>query len=368
MDDLTDELATRAAVDVIYGATLQIAKNSAHCVTKRNQPGDWAFLRVAWPYKTRGNSPFLLCYKRNGRTQLTLYLLAASNKIRSELDNLDSPVTEGLAHNDHAYQLLWDYVAKANKGQDSNSSKSKSKSKTNVKGRGKADTKATSQSETLELVNVLKVLTRLNRQADVAVVYCQRMEDTLLGKKPVVPEYMAGHELLNAVNEDVIVGGTSSEASALSNQSTPAIASDQLMAAPTSFQQTLNATANSKFDERVCWDKDQAIEEINLCLSEHASAEQVKVAITPVIGLLHSPFQPQDHHQAVSLVKSQLLDWRISGIASSDSMDFEVGEQMELLEDVYRVAAWQEAVKGTARRINLVAQTFKIPQVTQLEL
>jgi hypothetical protein len=60
----------------------------------------------------------------------------------------------------------------------------------------------------VDLVQVLKILSRLSRQADVAVVYCQRMEDTLAKRTPVVPEYMAGYELLNAVNNDVLMGST----------------------------------------------------------------------------------------------------------------------------------------------------------------
>ena len=189
VDDLTDEFAARAVAGVMtqevkeHAGSLQLARSSAICVTTRSQPCEPSFMRVAWPYDARGTMPFLLTYKQSGKTKYTLYLLAASKTIRSELN---SKVTEGLTHNDHAYQQVWDYSGEQK-----------------VKGNGKKQ-----GGQLVDLVQVLKILSRLSRQADVAVVYCQRMEDTLAKRTPVVPEYMTGYELLNAVNNDVLMGNT----------------------------------------------------------------------------------------------------------------------------------------------------------------
>ena len=44
-------------------------------------------------------------------------------------------------------------------------------------------------------------------------------------------------------------------------------------------------------------------------------------------------------------------------------MDFAVGDQVELLDDAYRLLGWQTAVKETARLICKVAATSKQPRV-----
>jgi hypothetical protein len=95
---------------------------------------------------------------------------------------------------------------------------------------------------------------------------------------------------------------------------------------------------------------------------ELTSTTLVKAAITPLIAQIHAPFQPRDRHPVASLAKKLLLNWRIQGVAFADSMDLAVADQMEVLENVYRVLAWSDAVKETARRINLVAYVSKEPR------
>ena len=55
------------------------------------------------------------------------------------------------------------------------------------------------------LGDMLRILTRLGRQADVGIVYCVRMQDTLVKKRPVVSEFMAGYTLLSAANKEGMV-------------------------------------------------------------------------------------------------------------------------------------------------------------------
>ena len=98
-----------------------------------------------------------MTFKRNGMPAYRLFMLAASESIRSELD---SEVTEALALNNHAYEMVWDYVLDKINGP-------------------------------AHLNDALRILTRMGRQADVGVIYCQRMEDTLANRVPVVPEFMA---------------------------------------------------------------------------------------------------------------------------------------------------------------------------------
>ena len=241
-------------------------------------------------------------------------------------------MTEGLAHNDHAYQQVWDYSGDQK-----------------VKGKGKKQ-----GGRLVDLVQVLKILSRLSRQANVAVVYCQRMEDTLAKRTPVVPEYMAGYELLNAVNNDVLMGstGTTNEEVGSSNPlvlARPAVEPEQV-------------TEVHKNGKQSGWSKDSAIDELNNVVAELTSATLVKAAIIPLIAQIHAPCQPRDRHPVVSLAKKLLLNWRIRGVAFADSMDLAVADQMEVLENVYRVLAWSDAVKETARRINLVAYVSKEPR------
>ena len=86
---------------------------------------------------------------RNGRLKCTLFMLAVDVNIKSELD---SEVTQMLGHSEHAYEMEW-----------------KDGSMNNV-----------------TLSDMLRILTRLGRQADVGIVYCVRMQDTLAKKRPVV--------------------------------------------------------------------------------------------------------------------------------------------------------------------------------------
>ena len=84
---------------------------------------------------------------RNGRLKYTLYMLAVDVNIKSELD---SEVTQMLGHNEHAYQMEWEDASINN----------------------------------VTLRDMLRILTRLGRQADVGIVYCVRMQDTLAKKRP----------------------------------------------------------------------------------------------------------------------------------------------------------------------------------------
>lgn len=98
-------------------------------------------------------------------------------------------------------------------------------------------------------------------------------------------------------------------------------------------------------------------------LSAQTSASPVITAITATIAKLQAPFQHFDCHPAVSRLKSELLKWKMEGTTFFDSMDFAVGEQLEFVDDAYRVLGWQVAVKETVRLINKVASTSKHPQV-----
>ena len=154
-------------VQADHAVALQLTKSTAFDIRTRSQAVDPTYVKMAWPYKSRGNKPFLMILKRNGKPMHRLFMLAASKEVRSELD---SEVTESLALNNHAYKMMWDYVLEKRNGPT-------------------------------RMSDILRIVTRMGRQADVGVIYCQRMEDTLTGKVPVIPEFMAGHKLLNAVND-----------------------------------------------------------------------------------------------------------------------------------------------------------------------
>jgi hypothetical protein len=63
----------------------------------------------------------------------------------------------------------------------------------------------------VSLRDMLRILTRLGRQADVGIVYCVRMQDTLAKTRPIVPDFMASYTLLNAANKDGTVAGPSED-------------------------------------------------------------------------------------------------------------------------------------------------------------
>ena len=85
-----------------YAADLKVAEASAHFITQRSQPSGPAFLRIGISVKFRGSRSVLNQYLKNGRLKYTLYLLAVSQTIRSELG---FKVSQMLAHDGHAYQL-----------------------------------------------------------------------------------------------------------------------------------------------------------------------------------------------------------------------------------------------------------------------
>ena len=85
---------------------------------------------------------------RNCRLKYTLYMLAVDVNIKSELN---SKVTQMLGHSEHAYEMEWEDASMNN----------------------------------VTLSDMLRILTRLGRQADVGIIYCVRMQDTLAKKKLV---------------------------------------------------------------------------------------------------------------------------------------------------------------------------------------
>ena len=321
VEDLSDEFAARAVSKVVdstghklltdHVTSLQGAKGAAFNVTVRSQTCDLSFLKVAWPYKSRGNKPFLLTWRQNGRTRFTLYILAVDGLIRSELRSL---TTEGLAHKGHVYEQLWDDAA-----------------------------------ESLDLHDTLTMLTRQNRQADVGVVYCLRMEDTLAGKTPMVPDYMAGHELMNAANEGVHMGATTADNGTASE-------------GPTSRMNLLVSDADSQRTHQSSrpWHKATAIKDINAVITKLATTVPVGLSVVPLASQLNSSFQQHDLHPAVYLSRGKLLDWKLTGAAFSDFMDIQVQEQMEVVEQAYDVLAWQAAMAWRSSQImSWYARTHK---------
>ena len=63
-----------------------------------------------------------------------------------------------------------------------------------------------------------------------------------------------------------------------------------------------------------------------------------------------------------------MLDWCISGVAFSDSMDLRVAGQLDILGNVYTALGWKEAVHTTVRALSKVMLVCKEGQVSDLEV
>ena len=90
--------------------------------------------------------------------------------------------------------------------------------------------------------------------------------------------------------------------------------------------------------------------------------------MVPLASQLNSSFQQHDLHPAVYLSRGKLLDWKLTGAAFSDSMDIQVQEQMEVVEQAYDVLAWQAAVVKTSAQLAKNVMVCKNSQVAPIEM
>ena len=100
VDELSDEASRRTFYGVLnaggwydpnvqadHAVALQMTKSTAFDIRTRSQAVDPAYVKMAWPYKSRGNESFLMTLKRDGKPMHRLFMLAASEEIKSELDS-----------------------------------------------------------------------------------------------------------------------------------------------------------------------------------------------------------------------------------------------------------------------------------------
>ena len=138
----------------------------------RSQACDLAFLRFAWP-KLLGKKSVLNVYEKNGHTMFELYI-AAEGKGGIE-SALDEEVIHLLCHDGHAFATEFEEA-----------------------------------KDLKTLRQVLRFLGSMNRMSDVGIICCTSFEHTKQGRWYSVPEYIAGHDLLNcakSIQVGFMVGG-----------------------------------------------------------------------------------------------------------------------------------------------------------------
>ena len=124
-------------------------------IAARNQPSNLYWLKDAW-LEDMGTDTVAVWYVDGDQLAVNFFLLAVDQHTNSKLD---APITHLLGYEGHAYQLVWE--------------------------------------DGLEtLGQTLALLPKLFRYCDVGIDLCVRFKDTLEGKVPEVPDYLAANQSL----------------------------------------------------------------------------------------------------------------------------------------------------------------------------
>ena len=124
-------------------------------IAARNQPSNLYWMKDSW-LEELGTDAVAVWYVEGEQLSVNLFLLAVDQTTKSELN---APITHLLGFEGHAYQLVWE--------------------------------------DGLEtLGKTLTLLPKLFRYCDVGIDLCVRFKDTLEGKVPQVPDYLAANQSL----------------------------------------------------------------------------------------------------------------------------------------------------------------------------